>query len=128
MIRVQYRDDTFWTQVWHVCWYLLKRGQPKSFPMRGFVGRVSSLSAVTDPRPYRTSSIQMRRIHSTPGVLLWRLTYASEMCQPPLALQMNGLSSEESGRHLEVAGEEIFESPTSTISTFSVSPDGDAMN
>jgi len=123
MIRVQYRDDGFWTQVWHVCWYLWKRGRLKTFPDRGFVGRVSSLSAVSDPGLYKTTSIQMRRIHSTLDAPLWRLTYASETFPLPSAHGSNGPILGESGKPSAVVGEEIFSSPTTTTSMFPVSRD-----
>ena len=128
MIRVQFRDDGFWSQIYHVCWYLLKRGRLKTFPDRGFVGQVSSLSAVNDPRPYKTVSIQMRRIHSTPDARLWRLTYVSGTFPPPSALSTSGPTSEESGRPWEVDGEEIFASRTSIISMYPVSSESETVH
>ena len=59
------------------------RRQPASFPPRGFVGRGSMSSAVTDLHGYSLISTRLRRIHSTPDAHLWRLTCEWEISQLP---------------------------------------------
>jgi hypothetical protein len=84
-MRVAYRDDGILTLAWVLAWCVSKRGRYATYPPPGFVGLVSSLSVATDPRPYKLSSIALRRLPYTPDGPRWRLTLGWEI-KPPLRL------------------------------------------
>jgi len=71
---VCYRDDGFWIQLSYLCYNRLMGGPLEKLPGWGFVGRESSSFRDTDQRRAKLKSTQMRRIASTDGVHLWRLT------------------------------------------------------
>jgi len=124
VIRSEYRDDGYWRQIWHVCSSILKRGSPRSFPQRGFVGQVSSLSVASDPRPFKINSIQLSRLPSTLDARLWRLTYGWAMCQPRLRPGNFGRSSDRSGKASVVDGAETSnhnEEPSGSPSVYPIS-------
>jgi len=112
MTRVQFRDDGLFRQIWLIVSCALRPSLLSSFPMRGFVGRVSSLSVATDPRPFKVRSILLHRIASTHGARLWRLTYVSETCPLPSAPTLSGDSSGAYGNSSVDAGEETLARPT----------------
>ena len=126
MIRVAYSDASVWTQIWRVWWLLLTRGRrtkwrgTTQFPPPGFVGQVSTLSAATDPRPYRLRSTQVRHVPSTHGAPLWRLTCVWEISQPAQRPSKSGHGSGLTGKLLEDAGADL--SPL-LIPTTSIFPD-----
>jgi len=132
MIRTESRTDGLSTLIWHVCLCIfndvrLRYGAAPSgavaFPHRGFVSLTSTLSAVTDPRPYRLRSIRLRRGRSTHAKIgagtrrLWRLTYVWETYQRPPRRPRSGHGSAASGNHSEEDGVATFLHRTSIIST-----------
>lgn len=90
MMRLAYRDDGILTLCWLVVSSLWKRGHSATFPPAGFVGLVSSLSAATDPKPYRLSSIALRRIPITHTGQRWRLTFGWEISPPRSQVNRSG--------------------------------------
>jgi len=89
-MRLAYRDDGILSLCWHVVSSLWNHGHSATFPPAHFVGLACSLSQATDPRPYKLSSIALRRIPSISGGPPWRLTYGWETIQPQPPLERSG--------------------------------------
>lgn len=78
-MRLAYRDDGLWILCWLVLSSLWKHGHNATFPPRGFVGLASSSSLAIEPKAFRLSSIALRKLPSTLGGRLWRLTFGWEI-------------------------------------------------
>ena len=83
MTLAAFRDDGFSSLLSLICSSDLTLQLRKGFPPAGFVGQVSSLSAVTGLDSYRLKSIQVRRRASTHDAHLWRLTLEWEISRRP---------------------------------------------
>lgn len=90
MMRMAYRDDGLLTLAWLVVSSLWRHGHTATYPPPGFVGLVSSLSLATDPRPYKLTSIALRRIPCTPTGQRWRLTFGWEISPRALPIRPSG--------------------------------------
>ena len=88
-----YRDDGFWILLWYRCSRLLIGGPLTSLPGWGFVGRESTSFRATDQRRARLASTRMRRIHSTDGARLWRLTCVWVTSPRPSLARASGTGS-----------------------------------
>lgn len=113
---VIYRDDGFWTLLWLRCWFILAGGRLNRLPGYGFVGQESSSFRAPGPQRVKLRLTRMRRLHSTPGARLWRLTCVWDR-SPELAPRQYGTGSVPAGSLLAAAGEGISRPETRTIST-----------
>lgn len=86
-------------------------------PGPGFVGRASTSFLVTDQRRARLKSGRMRRIASTDGARLWRLTCVWETSPRASLGTAFGTGSERVGRSWVADGEDVSASGTPTTST-----------
>jgi len=104
---VAYRDDGFWTQLWYRCFRTLIGGQIARLPGPGFVGQESPSFRGTGARRARLKSTRMRRLVSTPGARLWRLTCVWVPLQAGQEKTPPGSFSEVDGSSWGVGGVEI---------------------
>jgi len=103
---VAYRDDGFWPLFWYRCFRTLIGGRINRLPARGFVGQESPSFRGTGARRAKLTLTQMRRIHFTEGVQLWRLTCVWEVSQVGQAKMLSGSSLEDDGSSWGVGGGE----------------------
>lgn len=96
-MRMAYRDGGFFTLIWLAVSFVLRPGLSATYPPRGFVGLVSSLSLATDPRPYRLSSIALRALPFTLAGQRWRLTLGWEISPRRRRPAKSGQPSESRG-------------------------------
>jgi len=109
---VAWRTGGLWTLRWLRIWFHLTSGRPMSFPPRGFVGRVSSLSAATEPRLYKLLSTRLHRVPFTHGARLWQLTCVWCLEMRSLPRRRRGLSLAKDGNLWGTVGEDDFGRPT----------------
>jgi len=115
MTLAAFRDDGFWTLVWQICSFALKRGRLKSFPPRAFVGRASLSYPATVHQLSRLSSIRMYRNRYIPAAPRWRLTCEWETPQPAQLPPRYGHFWGRFGRPKEDVGEGIFDPSRTSI-------------
>ena len=117
MIVAAYRDGGFWPLFWQLCSSAWTSGLPGSFPPRGFVGRGSSSSVVSDLAYCKLKSIRLRRVRFIHAVPRWRLTLEWETSLPPSRALRCGPSSVKDGGAWVAGGGASFRRRTTTILT-----------
>lgn len=95
---VIYRDDGFWTQLWYLCSRRLMGGRVNRLPGPGFVGQESTSFRGTGAQRAKLTSTRMRRLHSTSGARLWRLTCVWETSPRASQVTVYGIGSGRDGK------------------------------
>jgi len=104
---VAYRDGGFLILSWLLIWLHWISGRRRSWPPRGFVGKVCSLSAVTDRPVCRLSSTRLHRAPCIPTAPRWRLTCAWQITRRHLPKQRRGLSLGNAGSSWATVGVDV---------------------
>ena len=116
-IALAWCDDGLSRHVWRLCCLILRRGQLKTFPPPGFVGRVSGSFRGTVRLHVRACSLV--RLPLNPSISharLWRLTYELGTPQPAQRPSPSGGLSDPVGKSREDDGEDVLHLPIQTIS------------
>ena len=111
-------DDGLSRQLWRLVCLLWNRGQLRTFPPPGFVGRVSgSFRGTVRLRVRACSLVRLPPNPSISPVPLWRLTYELGTPQPAQRPSPSGGLSDPAGKSREDDGEDVLHLPIATIST-----------